>query len=76
MSILDKAKQLTGEAHESVGKASDELLAKTIIVAGEKMEKTNALLKAKEARYRVCSIEVSMGIPPTVSFGISRTDKK
>ena len=76
MNILDKAKQLTGEAHESAGKASDELLAKTIIVAGEKMEKTNALLKAKEARYRVSSIEVSMGIPPTVSFGISRVDEK
>ena len=76
MSILDKAKQLTGEVHESAGKASDELLAKTIIVAGEKMEKTNALLKAQGARYRIARISVDIGIPPTVSFGISRTDKK
>ncbi|WP_424947238.1 hypothetical protein [Candidatus Spongiihabitans sp.] len=76
MSILDKAKQLTGEAQESAGKASDELLAKTIIIAGEKMEKTNVLLKAQGARYRVSSIEVNMSIPPSVSFCIRRIDKK
>jgi hypothetical protein len=77
MGILDKAKEISGKVTESVSEfSSDEVIANTIIKAVEKQEKVNNLLKEKGSNYRVSDIELEMGIPPTVSFGIRRVDNK
>ena len=77
MGILDKAKEISGKVSESVSEfSSDEVIANTIIKAVEKQEKVNLLLKEKGSNYRVSDIELEMGIPPTVSFGIRRVEAK
>ncbi len=76
MGLLDKAKEISGKVSESVTEfSSDEVIANTIIKAVEKQEKVNNLLKEKGSKYRVSDIELEMGIPPTVSFGIRRVEK-
>ena len=55
--------------------SSDAVIANTIIKAVEKQERVNALLQEKGANYRVSDIELGMGIPPTVSFGVRRLDE-
>lgn len=73
MGILDKVKELGDKVSESVTAfSSDEVIANTIIKAVDKQEKVNALLQAKGAIYRVSDIELGMGIPPTVTFGVRR----
>lgn len=73
MKILEKAKQLGDKVNESVTAfSSDEVIAKTVIKAVEKQEKVNAILKEKGCNYRVADIELGMGIPPTVNFGVRR----
>ena len=75
MNIFDKAKELGDKVNESVTNfSSDEAIANTVIKAVEKQEKVNAILKAKGANYRIASIDLGMGIPPTVSFGVKRID--
>lgn len=77
MGILDKAKELSGKVSESVSEfSSDEVIANTIIKAVKKQENVNHLLKEKGSIYRVSDIELEMGIPPTVSFGIRRVEVK
>lgn len=77
LSILDKAKELSSKAVEkAVEFSSDELIADTIIKAVEKQEKVNALLEKKGAAYRVNDIDLEMGVPPTVVFGIRRIAEK
>ena len=76
MGILDKAKKLSDQVSESVTSfSSDAVIANTIIKAVEKHERVNALLQEKGANYRVSDIELGMGIPPTVSFGVRRLDE-
>mgnify|MGYP000272814479 FL=1 len=76
MGILDKAKKLSDQVSESVTSfSSDAVIANTIIKAVEKQERVNALLQEKGANYRVSDIELGMGIPPTVSFGVRRLDE-
>jgi len=73
MSLLDKAKELSSKAVEkSTEFSSDELIANTIMKAVEKQEKVNDLLQAKGSNYRVNDIDLQMGIPPTVVFGIRK----
>ena len=73
MGILDQAKKLGDKVSESVTTfSSDEVIANTIIKAVEKQEKVNALLQQKGSNYRVSDIELGMGIPPSVSFGVRR----
>ena len=73
MGILDKAKEIGDKVNESVASfSSDEVIANTVIKAVEKQEKVNALLKQKGCNYRVADIELGMGIPPTVTFGVRR----
>jgi len=73
MSIFDKAKEITDSITEkAVQFSSDELIADTIIKAVEKQEKVNAILQEKGANYRVNDIDLQMGIPPTVTFGIRK----
>jgi hypothetical protein len=77
MGILDKAKEISGKVSESVSEfSSDEVIANTIIKAVQKQEKVNLILKQKGSNYRVSDIELEMGIPPTVSFGIRRVETK
>ncbi|MDH5553137.1 MAG: hypothetical protein OEX82_07385 [Nitrosomonas sp.] len=73
MSFLDKAKELTNKvAEKTVEFSSDEVIADTIIRAVNKQEKVNEILKERGSNYRVSSLNLSMGIPPGVSFGIRR----
>ena len=75
MSIFDKAKELGDKVNESVTSfSSDEVIANTIVKAVEKQEKVNALLKEKGCNYRVSDIDVGMGIPPSVTFGVRRLE--
>ena len=55
--------------------SSDEVIADTIIKAVEKQEKVNAILQEKGSNYRVSDIELGMGIPPSVTFGVRRTEE-
>jgi hypothetical protein len=71
--LLDKAKELGGKVSDSVTSfSSDEIIADTIIKAVEKQERVNAILQAKGANYRVSDIDLGMGIPPSVTFGVRR----
>ncbi len=73
MGILDKAKELGGKVNEAVAAfSSDEVIANTIIKAVKKQENINEILKQKGSNYRVADIELGMGIPPTVTFGVRR----
>lgn len=76
MGLLDKAKQLGDKVNESVTSfSSDEVLANTVIKAVEKQEKVNTILKEKGCNYRVADIELGMGIPPSVTFGVRRVEE-
>ena len=73
MGILDKAKELGGKVNESITAfSSDEVIANTVIKAVGKQEKINEILRQKGSNYRVADIELGMGIPPTVTFGVRR----
>ena len=76
MGILDKAKELGDKVNESVTAfSSDEVIANTVIKAVEKQEKVNAILKEKGCNYRVADIDLGMGIPPSVTFGVRRVNE-
>ncbi len=76
MAILDKAKELRDKVNESITSfSSDEVIANTVIKAVEKQEKVNALLKEKGCNYRVSDIDLGMGIPPSVTFGVRRVSE-
>ena len=73
MGILDKAKEIGDKVNESVATfSSDEVIANTVIKAVEKQEKVNAILQERGSNYRVADIELGMGIPPSVTFGVRR----
>lgn len=73
MSIFDKAKEVSDKVTErAVSFSSDELIADTVMKAVEKQEKVNAILQKRGSAYRVSDIDLQMGIPPTVTFGIRR----
>ena len=73
MSLLDKAKELSNRvAEKTVEFSGDEVIADTIMKAVEKQEKVNAILKSRGSNYRISSLNLAMGIPPSVSFGIRR----
>ena len=77
MGILDKAKELGDKVNESVAAfSSDEVIANTVIKAVGKQEKVNEILKQKGSNYRVSDIELGMGIPPTVTFGVRRVKEE
>ena len=76
MGLLDKAKELGNKVNESVTSfSSDEAIASTVMKAVEKQEKVNAILKANDCNYRVADIELGMGIPPTITFGVRRVSE-
>ena len=73
MSILDKAKQISDRISEKTDEfSSDEIIADTIIKAVAKQESVNALLTARGSEYQVSDIDLTMGIPPSVTFSVRR----
>lgn len=77
MKLFDKAKELTDKVTESVTSfSSDEVIANTVIKAVEKQERVNEILKQKGCNYLVADIELGMGVPPTVTFGVRRVDEQ
>ena len=73
MSLIDKAKELSGQAVEKVGDlGGDDLIVNTIIRAAEKKERVNKLLEEEGCDYRISGVEVENGIPPTVAFSVER----
>lgn len=77
MGLLDKAKQLGDKVNESITTfSSDEVIASTVMKAVEKQEKINAILRERGCNYRIGDIELGMGIPPSVTFGVRRIDDK
>jgi len=73
MSILDKAKQISDRIAEKTDEfSSDEIIADTITKAVAKQESVNALLAARGSEYQISDIDLTMGIPPSVTFGVRR----
>jgi len=75
MSLFDKAKALSSKAVEKIADfSSDELIADTVMKAVEKQEKVNFILQQRGSKYRVSGMDLEMGVPPKVVFGIRRMD--
>ena len=73
MSIIDKAKELSGQAVEKAGDlGGDDLIVNTIIRLVEKKERINKLLEEQGCDYRISGIDVENGIPPKASFSVER----
>jgi hypothetical protein len=73
MSLIGKAKEISGQAVEKAGDlGGDDLIVNTIIRVAEKQERINALLAEKGCDYRITGIEVENSIPPKAVFSISR----
>ena len=73
MSLIDKAKEISGQAVEKAGDlGGDDLIVNTIIRVAEKQERINALLAEKGCDYSITGIEVENSIPPKAVFSISR----
>lgn len=54
MSLIDKAKELSGQAVEKVGDlGGDDLIVNTTIRGAEKKERINLLLEEKGSDYRI-----------------------
>lgn len=73
MGIFEKTKQVTSKMlDKAINFSSDELLADTIMTAVKKQEKVNEILRQRGSNYRVSDIDLQIGVPPTVVFGIRR----
>lgn len=73
MSLIDKAKDLSGQAVEKAAdRGGDDLIVNSIIRGAEKKEAINKLLEEKGCDYRISGIEVENGIPPKVALSVTR----
>lgn len=77
MSLIDKAKELSGQAVEMVGEkvgelGGDELIVNTIIRVAGKKDRVNKMLEEKGCDNRINGIEIENSIPPKVVFSVSR----
>ena len=73
MTLFDKAKELSSKVvDKTVEFSSDEIIADTIIAAMKKQEKVNAILKQRGSNYRVSGVDLEMGVPPKMIFGVRR----
>ena len=71
--LLSKAKKMAGKVKDkSLDLIGDETLAEMIMAAVSKQEDVNKVLKEKGSNYRISDIEIEMGIPPKLIFGIRR----
>jgi len=80
MSLLDKAKELSGQAVEKVGESvsdlgGDDLIVNTIIRIAEKQDRINRLLEEQGCDYRITGIDVENSIPPKAVFSLSRKEE-
>ena len=76
MSLLDKAKEFSGQAVEKVGESvsdlgGDDLIVNTIIRTAEKQERINRLLEEQGCDYRITGIDVENSIFSKVVFSLS-----
>jgi hypothetical protein len=75
--LLSKAKELAGKAKDkSFDLIGDETLAEMIMAAVSKQEDVNKVLKERGSNYRISDIEVEMGVPPKIIFGIRRKSER
>ncbi len=73
MTLIDKAREISGQAVEKVGDlAGDDLIVNAIVRAVNKQDRVNEILKEKGSDYRISGIEVENSIPPKVSFSVGR----
>lgn len=73
MTLFDKAKELSGKMMDkTVEFSSDEIIADTIMAAMKKQEKVNEVLRQRGSNYRVNGVDLEMGVPPKVIFGVRR----
>ena len=80
MSLVDKAKELSGQAVGKVGETvgdlgGDDLIVNTLIRVGEKKERINRLLEEQGCDYRITGIEIENSVPPKAVFSVSRIDE-
>ena len=72
-SLLEKAKEAASRVKEkSLELVSDEKFADLISKAVEKQEAVNDVLQERDSNYRISSIDLEMGLPPKIIFGIKR----
>ncbi len=77
MSLIDKAREISGQAVEKVGDlAGDDLIVNAILRAVNKQDRVNELLKEEGSDYRISGIEVENSIPPKVSFSVGRESEE
>ena len=73
MTLIDKAREISGQAVEKVGDlAGDDLIVNAIVRAVNKQDRVNVILKEKGSDYRISGIEVENSIPPKISFSVGR----
>lgn len=74
--IADQARQLGGQARRGLASAVDRidpgLLADIVIKATALQEKTNLALHAKGSAYRIGEVNITVALPPQISFSIVR----
>ena len=75
MSLIDKAKEISGQAVEKVGESvsdlgGDDLIVNTIIRVGEKKDRINQLLEEKGSAYRITGIDIENSVPPKAVFSV------
>ncbi|MEE8296503.1 MAG: hypothetical protein V3R26_01595 [Hyphomicrobium sp.] len=72
-SLLEKAKEAASRVKEkSLELVSDEKFADLISKAVEKQEAVNDVLQERDSNYRISSIDIEMGLPPKIIFGVKR----
>ena len=77
MSLIDKAKEISGQAVGKVGETvgdlgGDDLIVNTIIRVGEKKDRINRLLEEKGCDYRITGIDIENSVPPKAVFSVER----
>lgn len=77
MSLIDKARELSGQAVNKVGETvgelgGDDLIVNTIIRVAAKRDRVNKLLAESGCEYRISGIEVENSIPPKVVFSVAK----
>lgn len=80
MSLIDKAKEISGQAVGKVGETvgdlgGDDLIVNTIIRVGEKKDRDNQVLEEKGCDYRITGIDIENSVPPKAVFSVSRSDE-
>ncbi len=71
--MFEKAKDyLTGVSEKTLKYVSEDAIADMIVVAANKQELINQKLKERGSDCRVGSIQIELGLSPTVVLGVTR----